>query len=127
MDFGIARMAKDAATRHSMTNTVVGTPPYMAPEQEQGHVRRESDVYALAVCAYEMLTGDLPFAGTGGGMLLNKINMSYTPPSRAAAGLAPALDPVFARAFQADPDKRFGTPQEFAAALESALSASVRA
>ena len=39
MDFGIARMAKDSATRYSMTNTVVGTPPYMAPEQEQGQGR----------------------------------------------------------------------------------------
>ncbi len=57
MDFGIARMAKDTMLRHSMTNTVVGTPPYMAPEQEQGQVRQESDVYSLAVCAYEMLCG----------------------------------------------------------------------
>ena len=121
MDFGIARMAKDAMTRYSMTNTVVGTPPYMAPEQEQGQVRRESDVYALAVCAYEMLTGKLPFIGTGGGMLLNKINMSYVPPSRETAGLPETLDPVFERAFQADPEKRFRTPQEFADALERSL------
>src|SRR6185369_6485000 len=76
MDFGIARMAKDAMTRYSMTNTVVGTPPYMAPEQEQGVVRKESDVYSLAICAYEMLTGKLPFIGMGAGMLMNKINMS---------------------------------------------------
>ncbi|MCM2304067.1 MAG: protein kinase, partial [Elusimicrobia bacterium] len=85
MDFGIARMAKDALTRYSMTNTVVGTPPYMAPEQEQGVVRKESDVYSLAVCAYEMLTGKMPFIGIGAGMLMNKINMSYIPPSRAIA------------------------------------------
>ncbi|HEX4047003.1 MAG TPA: protein kinase, partial [Elusimicrobiota bacterium] len=121
MDFGIARMAKDSMTRFSMTNTVVGTPPYMAPEQEQGHVRRESDVYALAVCAYEMMTGKLPFAGVGAGMLMNKINMSYVAPSRAIAGLPGTLDEVFVKAFQADPDKRYRTPQEFADALESAL------
>jgi serine/threonine protein kinase len=127
MDFGIARMAKDAATRYSMTNNVVGTPPYMAPEQEQGHVRRESDVYAQAVCAYEMLTGKLPFAGISAGMLMNKINMSFVAPSRAAAGLPETLDEVFVRAFQADPDKRFRTPQEFADALESALPSAARA
>ncbi|UPT73132.1 MAG: protein kinase [Elusimicrobiota bacterium] len=121
MDFGIARMAKDALTRYSITNTVVGTPPYMAPEQEQGHVRKESDVYALAVCAYEMLTGKLPFVGMGAGMLMNKINMSFVPPSRAIGGLAPALDEVFTKAFQADPDNRYRTPQEFSAALETAL------
>jgi eukaryotic-like serine/threonine-protein kinase len=121
MDFGIARMAKDAMTRYSMTNTVVGTPPYMAPEQEQGVVRKESDAYALAVCAYEMLTGRLPFIGVGAGMLMNKINMSFVAPSRAAAGLPEALDAVFAKAFQADPEKRHRTPVEFAADLEAAL------
>ncbi len=126
MDFGIARMAKDSMTRYSMTNTVVGTPPYMAPEQEQGHVRKESDVYALAVCAYEMLTGKLPFIGIGAGMLMNKINMSYVAPSRAIAGLPDALDEVFVKAFQADPDKRYRTPKEFADALESALPAAAR-
>ena len=127
MDFGIARMAKDSLTRFSITNTVVGTPPYMAPEQEQGQVRRESDVYALAVCAYEMLTGKLPFIGLGAGMLMNKINMSFVAPSRATAGLPESLDEVFVKAFQADPDNRYRTPAEFAGALASALPASVRA
>ncbi|MCM2304068.1 MAG: protein kinase [Elusimicrobia bacterium] len=121
MDFGIARMAKDALTRYSMTNTVVGTPPYMAPEQEQGVVRKESDVYSLAICSYEMLTGKLPFIGVAAGMLMNKINMSYIPPSRAIAGLPESLDEVFLKAFQADPDQRYRTPQEFASALEAAF------
>ena len=121
MDFGIARMAKDAMTRYSMTNTVVGTPPYMAPEQEQGVVRKESDVYSLAICAYEMLTGKLPFIGMGAGMLMNKINMSFIPPARAIAGLPPVLDEVFAKAFQADPENRYRTPQEFAVALSAAF------
>jgi tetratricopeptide (TPR) repeat protein len=120
MDFGIARMAKDALTRYSMTQNVVGTPPYMAPEQEQGVVRKESDVYSLAICAYEMLTGKLPFIGMGAGMLMNKINMSYIPPARAIAGLPDSLDEVFLKAFQADPDQRYRTPQEFVAALEAA-------
>jgi tetratricopeptide (TPR) repeat protein len=126
MDFGIARAAKDAMTRFSMTNAVIGTPPYMAPEQEEGQVRRESDVYALAVCAYEMLTGKLPFVGSGAGMLLNKINMSYVAPSCAIAGLPEPLDEVFAKAFQPDPDKRYRTPKEFADALESALPSAAR-
>ena len=119
MDFGIARVAKDAATRVSMTNTVVGTPPYMAPEQEQGVVRKEADVYSLAICLYEMLSGRVAFAGTGAGMLMNKMNMSFAPVSQAAAGLPPGIDAVFARAFQADPDKRFHSAGELLAALDA--------
>ncbi|MDE2490451.1 MAG: serine/threonine protein kinase, partial [Elusimicrobia bacterium] len=126
MDFGIARVAKDAMTRRSMTNTVAGTPPYMAPEQEQGRVRKESDVYALAVCAYEMLTGRLPFVGVGAGMLMNKVNMSYVPPSKEVDGLPEALDGVFEKAFQADPDKRYASPSEFASALAAALPNAAR-
>ena len=84
-------------------------------------VRKESDVYSLAICAYEMLTGKLPFVGLGAGMLMNKINMSYVPPSRAIAGLAESFDSVFAKAFQADPERRHRTPQEFVADLASAV------
>ncbi|MCX5795786.1 MAG: protein kinase [Elusimicrobia bacterium] len=119
MDFGIARMAKDAATRVSMTNTVVGTPPYMAPEQEQGVVRKEADVYSLAICVYEMLCGRATFAGTGAGMLMNKVNMSYSPISKEVNGLPQGIDLVFARAFQADPDQRFHSAGEFLSALEA--------
>jgi serine/threonine-protein kinase len=119
MDFGIARLAKDAATRFSMTNTVVGTPPYMAPEQEQGVVRREGDIYSLAICAYEMLCGKPPFSGLGAGMLMNKVNMSFTPPSQIVSGLPNGVDRVFTRALQPDPENRFRRAQEFLSALES--------
>jgi serine/threonine-protein kinase len=117
MDFGIARLAKDAATRYSMTNTIVGTPPYMAPEQEQGVVRKESDVYALGVCLYEMLCGKMPFVGLGGGLLMNKVNMNYVPVSRVTPGLPEGIDDVLARALQADPDKRFKSAKEMFLAL----------
>jgi|GEM_PF-800151 len=125
MDFGIARVAKDALTRSTLTQNVIGTPPYMAPEQETGAVRPESDVYALAVCAYEMLAGELPFTGSAAGMSLNKANMSFIAPSR--RGLPPAFDAVFAAAFQPDPAKRIRTPRDFAAAFEAALPAAARA
>ncbi|MDE2489313.1 MAG: protein kinase [Elusimicrobia bacterium] len=124
MDFGVARQAKDALTRHSMmTNTIVGTPPYMAPEQEQGTVRKESDVYALGICLYEMTTGHLPFGGTGAAMLLNKLNGKHVPPSQREPTLPKAFDDLIAKALAPDPDKRFRTPAELMAALDSLLTA----
>lgn len=122
MDFGVARQAKDAITKMSMTNTVVGTPPYMAPEQEQGTVRRESDVYALGVCLYEMLTGHLPFTGGGAAMLLNKINGKHIPPSQRNSTLPPGLDEVMAKALAPDPEKRYHTPSELVAALDAVIA-----
>jgi len=118
MDFGIARLAKDALNQFSMTNTVMGTPPYMAPEQEQGTVCKQSDVYSLAIFFYEMLTGRLPFAGTGMGMLMNKINKSYTPISELVPGVPVEIDEIFAAAFAVEPEKRISSPREFITALE---------
>ena len=122
MDFGVARQAKDALTRHSMTHTIVGTPPYMAPEQEQGTVRKESDVYALGVCLYEMTTGHLPFAGSGAAMLLNKLNGKLIPPGQRVPTLPSGFDAVIAKALAPDPDRRYRTPAELVAALDSLLT-----
>ncbi len=116
MDFGVARQA---ASTKMLTNTIVGTPPYMAPEQEQGLVRAESDVFALGVVLFEMLTGQLPFSGQGAGMLLNKINGKHEQASKLARQPAPAgLDAVLDKALAADPDKRFRSPAELMAALD---------
>lgn len=119
MDFGIARLTEEALSRHSKTNTVVGTPLYMAPEQEQGVARKESDAYSMAVCLYEVLTGLRPFAGTGAGLLMNKLKKVYTPPSAAAARMPPGLDQVFAKALDPDPDQRYATAGALVRALEA--------
>ena len=124
MDFGIAHLAKESVSRVSMTKTVVGTPRYMAPEQEQGVVRRESDVYALAACFYEMLCGRMPFEGVGAGILMNKINKAYVPVSRFVSGLPEGIDEVFSKAFEPDPEARFHTVKEFLGALEGLAAAS---
>ncbi|MBI4346353.1 MAG: protein kinase, partial [Elusimicrobia bacterium] len=126
MDFGIARHAKDALTKLSMTNTVCGTPPYMAPEQEQGMVCKESDVFSLGVLAYELLSGTLPFEGAPGAMLLAKMSGRYEPVSKRVKDLPAGVDDPLARALCPDPAKRYRRPSELAAALE-ALSSAVRA
>ncbi|MDD5629982.1 MAG: serine/threonine-protein kinase, partial [Elusimicrobia bacterium] len=124
MDFGVARQAHEALSRLSISATVAGTPPYMAPESETGVVRAESDLYSLAVCLYEMLTGARPFDGTNAGMLYTKMNMVFTPPSRKAPGLPAELDAFFARALQADPEKRPRTAAEFLAEFTKAIGES---
>ena len=119
MDFGVARQAQQALTKAAQTNTIVGTPPYMAPEADQGSVRRESDVFALGVCFYEMLSARIPFAGQGAGMLLNKLQGTFIPLSQVAPGLPAGVDEVVAKALAPDPEQRYRTPEEFCAALRA--------
>lgn len=121
MDFGVARQAKDTLGAIGSTETVAGTPQYMSPEQEQGSVRAESDVFALGVCLYEMVTGSLPFQGVGVTMSINKTKRAYVPASKAIAGLPPGTDQVIDWALDPDPDKRCKTPLRFAQAAEALL------
>ena len=70
LDFGLAKSASapNGSTPQTSTNLVVGTPAYMAPEQARGHeVSPRTDLYAMGVVAYELLTGKVPFEGRLGG------------------------------------------------------------
>ena len=117
MDFGIARQVKDALL--TTTNTIVGTPVYMAPEQAMGAVVKESDVFSLGVTLYEMLTGGLPFKGPG--ELNDKLAGTFLAPSALVADLRPELDAVLRRALAPRPEDRFGSCAELHAAAAAAL------
>ena len=122
VDFGIARdsMAKTSLT---VTGAAVGTPDYMAPERfTAGHIDRRADIYALGCLFYEMLTGSKPFAGGEYPALLYK-HLSAEPPKPSAAhtGVPAALDAVVARSMAKNPEARFPTAGELAAAAEAAL------
>jgi serine/threonine-protein kinase len=114
MDFGLAHQAQQTVARQTRAESW-GTPPYMAPEQEMGTVSRESDLYSLAVLLYEALTGSLPFPGPN--YLAQKRELAFVPASRAAPGLPPGLDAVFARALHPDPARRYHSAAEFSAAV----------
>ncbi len=117
MDFGIARQVQDSLL--TTTNTIVGTPTYMAPEQALGAVVRESDVYALGVSFYEMLTGGLPFKGPD--EMHEKLDARFLAPSRLLPGLPPSVDAVLAKALAARAEERYHSCLELHAAAAEAL------
>jgi tRNA A-37 threonylcarbamoyl transferase component Bud32/tetratricopeptide (TPR) repeat protein len=122
MDFGVARQAQDALARRQMTNTIIGTPQYMAPEQEEGVVCTQSDVYALGVCLYEMLAGVPPFSGSAGAVTLAKREARYEPLTRKVSDIPPAVASVVERALDPNPETRTRTAADFLKDLEAAVS-----
>ena len=117
-DFGIARLVDVKRTR---TGVVLGTPSFMSPEQiEGGNVKGNTDLFALGVSLYELLTGQLPFHGTSMTKLMFVIaNEPHTPLTQVRPGLPAALDSVIDTALRKDPEARFQRGAEMAAALRS--------
>lgn len=124
MDFGLAKPAGPAPAGPKLTATgvVIGTPEFMSPEQIRGlPIDPRSDQYALAVLAFEMLTGDLPFRG--GNPQETMLHRLTDEPTRLRDRRpeAPAwLDRVLARAMSREPAARFADLHAFAAALDHA-------
>jgi eukaryotic-like serine/threonine-protein kinase len=121
-DFGIASAAgMDSLT---MTGTVLGTAGYLSPEQAQGErATAASDRYALAVVAFELLTGSRPFAADSPTAEAAAHVNAPVPSVSATTGLPRALDAVFERALAKDPARRFETCGGIVAALRDALAA----
>jgi serine/threonine protein kinase len=118
-DFGIAKFSNVGTANTS--HTIRGTPAYMAPEQWNGHPVQASDQYALAVMAYELLTGRQPFQGTFEQVMYQHFNAEPLPPSRLNPNLSPDVDTVFRIALAKQPEQRFASVSAFARALEHAL------
>jgi len=114
-DFGIAKML-ESTTGLTATGMVVGTPVYMAPEQAQGRpATPASDRYALAVLAFELLSGRPPFDGESALALMHQHVTAPAPPlSSSVHGLPAGLDPVFANALAKEPERRPATCRTFA-------------
>ena len=117
MDFGVAKIEASVMTT---AGQVLGSPSYMSPEQIAGlDVTGRSDLYSLAVVAYEMLTGQPPFQGRTITQVIYKVMHEAPPPPRQWNAALPArYDGVFARALSKDPAARFPTAGELVAALD---------
>jgi len=118
-DFGIARLIDVNRTR---TGVVLGTPSFMAPEQiEGGNVKGYTDLFALGVSLYELLTGQLPFRGNSMTKLMFVIaNEPHIPMSAARPDLPVELDGVIDTALNKDPTQRYQRGGDMADALRAA-------
>jgi serine/threonine protein kinase len=118
-DFGIARAG---ASDMTLTGSIMGTAQYLSPEQAQGHaVSESSDLYAVGVVLYELLTGSVPFEGESPvTVALKQVSVAPTPPSVLNPAVSPALDAVVMRSLAKDPVARFASADEFIAALQQA-------
>ena len=116
-DFGVAKLAVSTALTQS--GFVLGTPSYMSPEQAQGRaIDGRSDQFSLAVVAYRLLSGKLPFEGPTLTALLSKI--LWEEPEYESAGLKPPVRMVFEKALSKDPQRRYPNCTEFVRELEEA-------
>ena len=120
IDFGIAM--KEDARRLTFVNlsTTLGTPDYISPEQVKGQRGdQRSDIYALGVMLYEMLTGETPFSGPNPLAVMNERVLHDPRPARKLrAEISPQLEEILNRALERDPRHRYATASEMAWDLE---------
>jgi len=120
-DLGIARAAYEDSLTAS--GELLGTASYIAPEQAMGHAATPaSDRYSLAVIAYQLLTGCLPFGGTSfAEQALHHVESEPMPPSSRVPELPLAVDEVMGKGLAKDPAARPGSAGDFVDALDEAL------
>ncbi|MGV9356288.1 bifunctional serine/threonine protein kinase/MFS transporter [Streptomyces misionensis] len=120
LDFGIARAADPYATGDRLTQTgfIVGTPPYMAPEQARGFPEPRSDLYALGCVLFELITGRLPFqAPDTVGYLTAHLAQEPPAPSSVSTDIPRAWDELVLTLLRKDPQQRYPTAADLSRAL----------
>jgi serine/threonine protein kinase len=130
-DFGLAKRLGAPGDGGTATGVVMGTAPYMAPEQASGRPRDvgpHTDVWALGILLYEMLTGHPPFeAPSTLDVLVQVVSHEHVPPSRRQPGVPPALDTLCSRCLAKEPARRYPSAAALAEALDAFLIATATA
>jgi serine/threonine-protein kinase len=127
-DFGLAKMAEDPGELTG-TGVGIGTPAYMSPEQGMGKkVDHRTDIYALGIILFEMLTGVVPHrAETPIATVMKRVNEPLPMPRSLNPDLSEAVERVLLKALAPDPAQRFDSAGEMAEALKAAFGSQAQA
>ena len=120
IDFGIAANSGARRITFAKLSNTMGTPDYISPEQVKGkRGDGRSDLYALGVMLYEMLTGKVPFQGPNPFAVMNdRLLNNPIPPREIDPAITPQLQEIIYRALERDPAKRYQNAAEFARDLQ---------
>jgi serine/threonine protein kinase len=120
IDFGIASNAGSRRLTFAKFSQTMGTPDYISPEQVKGkRGDARSDLYAVGVMLYEMLTGKVPFTGGNPFLIMNDRLLNHpVPPREADPTVTPQMQEIIYRALEREPGQRYPNAHEFAWDLE---------
>jgi serine/threonine protein kinase len=129
MDFGLARREGHDDPELTHSGAVLGSPHYMAPEQvraEHDRIGPATDIYALGVMLYEMLTARRPYSGSSSLVLGLIATSAPEPPSKYRPGIDREIEAICLKAMAREPDDRFRSMTSLVAALEAYLGGQIR-
>lgn len=124
IDFGIATVRDAINTASTATKTLAGTPRYMAPEQLEGKPEKASDIYALGVIAYQLVTGQLPFNSKSPTEIAAEQHAGIKAlPCQLRSDLPEAAEAAILKALALDPANRYQNAPEFSGQFQQAIEA----